>query len=53
MVKYFICSICQAEIKNDLEHIHGHQRSTHSERIIDQYTISEINNTKNWIEKEV
>lgn len=53
MHKYFICSFCKQEIEHDIELIHKHYRKEHSERIIDQYTISEINNTKNWIEKEV
>ena len=51
-MRYFICPICRTEIKNDLEHIHSHLRSKHSEIIIDQYTITVINLQSNWIEKE-
>ena len=52
MTRYFVCPLCKKEIKNDLEHIHNHTRSKHSELIVDQYTITVINLQSNWIEKE-
>ena len=52
MVRYFVCPICKKELPNDIEKIHGHDRSKHSEIIVDQYTITVINLQSNWIDKE-
>jgi hypothetical protein len=51
-MRFFICPLCKKELPNDIEKIHGHCRSKHSEIIVDQYTITVINLQSNWIEKE-
>lgn len=51
-MRYFICPSCKEEIVEDYELIHMHIRANHYERILDQYTISELNKENNWVEKE-
>jgi hypothetical protein len=50
-MRFFICPTCQKEIPEDVELVHKHIRDKHFERILDQYTISVLNTSSNWIEK--
>jgi len=49
-MRNFICPRCKEEIIEDFELIHGHIRAKHFERILDEYTINELNKEINWID---